>query len=96
MGDGDVVEHLKKGEDGEAGDEPGDEGKNIGGAGVGEDGGDVEDEDHGGDELAGVCPSILPVVVVSLASRLDHGDDDFFLVVFIDQNFRVVLKSTVI
>ena len=85
------MEHLQKREDGHSSDEAGNERSAVGSGGVGEDGGDVEDENGGGDELASVRAPVLPVVVVAFASRLDHSVDDFFFVIF-DDDFCVVLE----
>ena len=91
MSNGDVVEHLQKREDGHSSDEAGNERVDVGSGGVGEDGGDVEDENGGGDEFASVSAAVLPVVVVGFAPGFNHSMDDFFFVIF-DNDFCVVLK----
>ena len=84
------MEHLQKREDCHSSDEAGNERVDIGNGGVGEDGGDVEDENGGSDELASVRAAILPVIIVRFASRFDNSVDDFFFVVFHDY-FCIVL-----
>jgi len=59
--------------------------------GVGEDGSDVEDENCGGDELASVRATVLPVIIVSFSPRLDDSVLDFFFIVF-DDDFCIVLS----
>ena len=90
MSDRNVMEHLQKREDGHSGDEAWNERVDVRNGGVGEDGSDVEDEDGGGDELASVRATVLPVIIVSFATRLDDSVLDFFFVVF-DDDFCIVL-----
>jgi len=85
------MEHLQKREDGHSSDESWNERVDVRNGGVGEDGSDVEDENGGGNELASVRATVLPVIIVSFSPRLDDSVLDFFFIVF-DDDFCIVLE----